>query len=212
MANGPSDRRAVIAIVGSALAVITAILIIVFVAIVPLPDFEEARPGLASGRIAFVSGQDDCIVVADLQLDSLSELTCEYQFPEGLAWTRRGIEVTVFSGQPEPIIVTLDPEDGTELDAVEAEPGEFPADRRDPSFVQRGREAGKTIVGPDGSTVLIVEGPETYALQTVVTNPDETWIAFVDSLGRLAVFEIGTESVFLVADDVRSFPAPVWER
>jgi hypothetical protein len=30
--------------------------------------------------------------------------------------------------------------------------------------------------------------------------------------GRLGLFEIGTETVFLVAEDVRGFPSPVWER
>ena len=117
----------------------------------------------------------------------------------------------MFSGEPEPIRVTLDPDDGTELDVSRIEGGEFPTSDRDPSQVRRGRDGGKSIIGPDGSTVLTFEGPETYVVETVATDPGETWIAFVDSLGRLAVFEIGTDTPYLVAEDVRGFPSPVWE-
>lgn len=206
-----SDRRAVVAIVASALVLIAVVLLIVFVAIIPLPDFEELSPGLATGRIAFVTSDADCVVVADLQLDAITELSCEYPFPEGLAWSRSGIELTVFSGGPEPIRVTLDPDTGDELDAESVGAGEFPPPGGDPSFVRRGREEGPTLVGPDGNVVLALDGPESYGIEAVVTDTDETWIVFVDSLGRLAVFEIGTETVYLVTEDVRSFPQPVWE-
>lgn len=206
-----SNRRAVIAIVGSALVLIAAVLVIVFVAIIPLPEFDELRPGLATGRIAFVTDADDCVTVADLQLDMLTELSCEYPFPEGLSWSRDGVHVVVFSGGPEPIQVTLDPVDGSELDAAPLDSGDVAPPEGDPSFVRRGRDEGSSIIGPDSTTVLTLEGPETYVVEAVATNPEETWIAFVDSLGRLAVFEIGTDTVYLVTDEVRGFPTPVWE-
>lgn len=206
-----NDRRAVIAIVGSALALIALVLVIVFVAIIPLPEFEELRPGVVEGRIALVTDADDCVIVADLQTTMLTQLSCDYPFPEGLAWTRDGVEVTVFSGGPEPIRVTLDPTDGTELDAVPLDTGEFPSSPGDPSFVRRGRDDGSSIIGPDGVSVLTLEGPDSYIVEAVATSPDESWIAFVDSLGRLAAFEIGTDTVYLITEDVRNFPTPVWE-
>ncbi len=205
-----SDRRAVIAIIGSAIVLIAAILAIVFVAIIPLPDFEELRPGLVTGRVAIVTDAD-CVVVADLQLDMQTELSCDHQFPEGLAWSRNGVEVTVFGAGPDPLLITLDPIDGTQLDAVTFDPGRLPPQDRDPSLVRRGRDDGSSIIGPDGTTVLTIEGPDSYTIESVVTDPAESQIVFVDNLGRLGVFEIGTDTVYLVAEDVRSFPAPVWE-
>lgn len=206
-----TNRRAIIAIIGSTLLVIALILVIVFVAIIPLPDFEELRPGVVDGRVVFVTQGDDCVVVADLQLHRTTELTCEYPFPEGLRWSRDGVEVTVFGGGPDPLVVTLDPADGTVLDETTVDPSGPPQERPDPSLVRRGRHDGASIVGPDGTIVLALDGPETYVVETVATNADETAIAFVDSLGRLATFTIGSETVYLVAEDARSFPAPVWE-
>lgn len=205
-----SDRRAVIAIVGSALLVIALVLVIVFVAIIPIPDFDELRPGVTDGRIAFVTESDDCVMTVDLQLDTTTELTCDYPFPEGLAWSRDGIEVTVFSGGPEPLIITLDPVDGTVLEETSRDPSLPPSPAADPLVLRRGRDDGSSIVGPDGTIVLTLEGPETYVVETAVANHDETWIVFVDSLGRLATFEIGAETVYLIAEGVRSFPTPVW--
>ncbi len=201
--------RLVAALVASAL-VIGAVVLVITLSVIPLPDFDELPSATLSGSLAFVS-DDNCVHLAQLETASVSELRCEPErsWIEHLAWTEDGIEATTFGNVV--VTKTLDPATGEILETVVREAGLPPEPSPTPQWVIVDRPQPGVIVLSDssGDELLRIEAPERYWIEPAAV--DDGAVAFVDSTERLAVFEPHGAGPFLVAENVRSWPPPVWE-
>ena len=188
--------------------VLGGVVVVLVTALVPLPHFDSISPAQFAGRLAFVD-DDNCIFLAELETADLTEIRCESErgWVDDLRWTEEGLEVTTYLNQPTTKVI--DPADGTILatkigDEVSprSEAGDFVIDSP-----QRG-----TVVLNDAelNELLRLTGPERYWIESVSSN-DSGLISFVDSHGRLAIFEPPGSVPVLVADSIRSWPAPAWE-
>jgi hypothetical protein len=206
-----NQRRLAVAVIGSVL-VVTMVVVIILAAMIPLPAFADLPRGRFDEVLVFVD-EDNCIYVADLGPGTITELRCEPEpnWIEHLAWTSNGIEETTYRNGP--TIKVLDPDTGQILETrVGDETSEPPVtdDQFDGMTVDRPEEGKIVIYDETGNTVLSLDAPERYWIQSVTSSSDGELIAFADSAGRLGVFEPGGEGPYLVAEDVRGWPPPAW--
>ncbi len=197
-------------VLSASVAVIIAVVVIIVLSMIPLPNFPDLAPGQAEGRLVYVDW-DNCLRVADLDRATTTELRCEGDRDsfDGLDWTDEGIEVVLYQPMG-PILQVIDPETGSVIATEELNDNDF--DRRIARSIDiwTDREEGKIVMRtPDGTVVFEAEAPSSYWIEYGETGPDGTW-AIVDSEGRLAILEIG-QTPRLVDEDVRSWMSVAWE-
>lgn len=202
------SRRAVAVI--ASMAVIALVIVVIALSLVPLPDFAALEPGQLSGSVAFVD-EENCVLIADLERASVDELRCEPEqgWIDELAWSDRGIEITAYLNQPTTRV--LDPSTGEVVDTlVGDEVIVEPPENAGTLLVDRRSENEVVIFDENGRELLSLPASERYWVEVAAPSPDGEAVAFVDSLGRLAVFDRKTVEPTLVFEDVRSWPYPVW--
>lgn len=198
--------RKLFASLGSAI-VIVAIVVVIALSLVPFPDFASLDGGHLDGAIAFVD-ESNCVLAADLARATIAELHCEseHEFIDALAWSSEGIEISAYLNQP--ITRVIDPTTG---DIIETRSGDVGAP---PSvgglIVDRDSDGDIVIYDEENEKLLTLSGPDRYWIEVALPDPASDLAAITDSLGRLAVFDRAEGEPFLVAENVRSWPQPVW--
>lgn len=205
-------RPLAVAVTGSVL-VVGVVIVIIVAAMIPLPELTDLPEGRFDEAIVFVD-EDNCIHVADLRPATTTELRCEPEqnWIEHLAWADDGIEETTFMNGPTTKL--LDPDTG---EILETRIGDWTSeppvteDQFDGMTVDRPEEAKIVIYDRTGDTLLSLDAPERYWIQSALRSPGEgQLVAFTDSAGRLGVFEPGGGGPYLVAQDLRGWPPPAW--
>jgi hypothetical protein len=205
-------RRLITSLVASAV-VVAAVIVIIVVALIPLPEFSELPEGRFTGSLAFID-EGNCLNVADLEKATLTELRCENDnsYIEYLGWTEKGVEATTFQNRATTKV--LDPVTGEVLETKTGDESYLdPSANEDPmdGLVTDQPEPGVVVLyDSSGTELLRLEAPEQYYITSAARRPDGHLIAIADSSGRLGVFEVDGPGPYLVADNVRSWPAPVW--
>ncbi|MGC2241536.1 MAG: hypothetical protein WA726_11950 [Acidimicrobiia bacterium] len=207
------NRRRLITSLVASVVVIAAVVVIIILAVIPLPEFANLPEGKLTGSLTFVD-EDNCVLVADLGKGTVTELRCEGEnnYIEYLVWTEKGVEETTFQNRATTRV--LDPVSGEVLETntgdesyLDRSSNEDPMD----GLVTDQPESGVIVLlDSSGTELLRLEAPERYYITSAAHQPDGNLIAIADSSGRLGVFEPGGSGPYLVADNVRPWPAPVW--
>lgn len=200
-------RRQVPAIVAS-LAVIGAVIAVIVVAWIPLPEFAPPSPGTMAGSIALVD-QDNCIQVTDLGRATTDQIWCEPArgWIDQIAWSEEGIEMTTYLNQRTTRV--LDPDTGELLETRTGNDVE-PPPPVESLVVDRPDSSELVVYDETGDELITLTAPESYWIEVALPSPDGRLVAIADSAGRLAVFARDDQVPVLVAEDVRPWPYPVW--
>jgi hypothetical protein len=202
-------NRRIIAILASTVVIAVVVLTIV-VSLVPLPGFLPLQPGTFSTSIAFID-QDNCVQVADLTRATVRELRCEPKqgWIDHIEWTDSGIEITTYLNQPTARL--LNPDTGEVIDIRTGDEVIAPPPRTQGLVVDRPDNDRIMVYDEQGSELLVLDGPERYWVETAIPSPDGKLVVIADSQGRLAVFDRLALVPYLVTENVRSWPYPVWQ-
>ncbi|HZD23798.1 MAG TPA: hypothetical protein VE569_10420, partial [Acidimicrobiia bacterium] len=174
------DRR-LVAVIGAGALVIAATLIIVFVAIVPIPDFAMLQPGQQSGYVAFTIS-DDGESPSPIHIVNLEDLT-SVQADVGpdveiAGWDEGNLVLRTFRSADGGVLI--DPATGREVGTTDP----VPFDGLNRARVYHDNET-LVIEHPDGGTARF-HAPESYDVgDAVAMGPGR--IVFIDELGRVAV-------------------------
>lgn len=193
------DRRQV-AIIGVGIVAVATTLLIVFLAIVPVPEFESIQPGQQSGHVAYMSDEDDemrSLHIVDLDTTTTVEVNVDQEV-QVVGWDDQG-RLVVHNWRQGDRYTVIDPTTGDEVGTIE--PGQTPdslweqqafADHDDDTIV---------LDQPRGDGSASFTAPESYDIRQAVSMGDDR-IVFVDELGRVAVTPLG-ENVepLLIASD-----------
>lgn len=195
------DRR-VIAIVGAGVAVVTVILIIVFAAIQPIPDFADLATSGETGFVAYVQddgGEPGDVMIVDLATGEVIEFDLGRE-GEIAGWDDAGNLVVVQWGPNAERFFLIDPTTGQEVGELDVEEGHQYFDRAGAVWIDH--EDGRIVLERDldGGRASFA-APDSYSVNTA--DPMGAGrIVFVDELGRVAVTGPGEDVVpVLVADD-----------
>lgn len=206
------NRRRLIVALAASVAVVAAVVLTIALALIPLPEFADLPAGRLTGSIAFADGSN-CLQVADLGTGTVTELRCETEDNSigGLSWTSEGVAMTTYLNQP--FTKVLDPSSGEVIETRfldDNEPYQPDNDPMDGLFIDQSEHRALSLLDQDGSVLIRLAAPENYWIEAAARDPSGDLVAISDSTGRLGVFEIGGSGPFLIADNVRSWPPPVW--
>lgn len=195
------DRR-VIAIVGAGLAAVAVILVIVFAAIQPIPDFAPLEGSGETGYVAYVADDDgdpgDAVIV---DLGAATSVTADLgRGGEVLGWDDDGNLVVVEWGGNVERFTLIDPATGEVVGELGGEEGQRFFEEGEPVWIDH--EDGRLVLERDGDGLTAsFEAPDSYDVPSAAPMGAER-IVFVDELGRVAVTGPGEDVVpVLVADD-----------
>lgn len=193
------DRR-LAAIIGVGVVAVATTLIIVFLAIVPVPEFDAVRPGEQSGYVAYLSGEEGdvrSLHIVDLNTTATVEVDIDEQV-EIVGWDDEG-RLVVHNWQHEDRYTVFDPTTGDEVGTID--PGQSPDSLwEQQAFVD---QDGDTLVleQPRGTGSASFTAPESYDIHQAVSMDDDR-IVFLDELGRVAVTPLGEDvEPLLIASD-----------
>lgn len=191
------DRRT-IAIIGSGLVVVAAVLFVVFAAIEPIPDFPPIEAGQETGFVAYVADQEGSEVLV-LDLSDLGSVAID---------TSRGVELLGFDEEgylvmmrfgPQEQVHRYDPATGERVGEPVAMDedlwNQFP---EEPVWVDQ--DGNEVVLEMDGGASASFEAPESYRVGSA-TSMDEDRIVFTDELGRLALVHVGQDQQPILLDD-----------
>jgi len=192
----PVDRR-LIAIVATGGLVVAAILVIVFVAIIPVPEYLALQPGRQSGYVAYQVGDND-------QTQSVKIVDLETLTPISVA-VGDGVEIVGWHSDGSLLIhdwragdayMHIDATTGEQIEILDSLPADFSYQTE--AFVYN--EGGMVVIElPIGTATF--PAPESYDIGSAVALGDDH-IVFVDELGRVAVANLGDDAnPLLVASD-----------
>jgi hypothetical protein len=200
-------RRQILAIAAS-LAVIGAVIAVIVVAWIPLPEFAASIPGTMAGSIAFVD-QENCIQVTDLGRATTDQIWCEPErgWIDQIVWTAEGLEMTTYLNQR--TTRAFDPDTGELLETRTGNDVE-PPPPAESLVVDRPDNSELVVYDETGDELITLTAPESYWIEVALPSPDGRLVAIVDSAGRLAVFARDDQVPVLVAEEVRTWPYPVW--
>jgi hypothetical protein len=219
------NRRAVVAVIATALAACIAVAAVLTLGLRRVPNFgalaDDPDPRIP-GVVAFErdANGDECIYVVAAGGGAAHEVRCERLDDEGLdlaGWNADGLLIvrqSSFDG-PDLLIdvqtgreVLSDPGDA-QLDVVNRSPTEH-----DGSRVAAGTNEGRAeivVTGENGSSRVVTSarGPKNYAFEDARWSSDGAWIFFVDSEDRLLVVAAdGRRDPRVIVDDVI---VPFWD-
>lgn len=178
-----------------------------------------------AGRIAYIREDDQrsCVVVVDLPDGARHDVACsdggEWYGGGEVSWDDEGRLRLVRYEPTGPMLVTVDPETGRELDR-EPVGGEGKPYPEGPGTIRPGDEAELTWRSDDGSvrlllregdeerTLLSARGPRDYSLWDAGWSPDGRWAFVADSEQRLLLVAVTSPArTLLLTDDGHS---PAW--
>lgn len=194
--------RTTIAVVAAGLAAVAAILVIVFGAIQPIPDFAPLEGSGETGYVAYVrdgGGEPGGVVVVDLGAATSVEVDLGRE-GEALGWDDDGNLVMVRFGPGAEQFMLIDPATGEQVGELDVQEGQRFFEEDEPVWIDH--DDGRLILerGREGLTASFV-APESYDVGSAAPMGAER-IVFVDELGRVAVTGPGEDVVpVLVADD-----------
>lgn len=195
--------------IGAAIGVGVVVVAIIAAASVPLPSLPPLAPNKVNNSLAFVT-DGNCIRVADLSDASVRELHCvpQQNWISGLHWSGDGVEVTVEGARS--TVTVLDPDTGEILDTRS---GEFFEDHLmwdQDLYIDMNADGEIIIVGENNQVLMTLKGPERYNVHMVSGDPNGPAIAFIDSSGRLGVFDRNIGQAYLVDSHASDYPPPAW--
>ncbi len=200
------DRR-LIAIVASGIVVVALILVIVFVAVEPIPDFAALE---GSGETGYVAWSDDSnggdrsprVLIANLGTGAVVEADVRGDGAEGIGWDEDGYLVVIPFGPGPSNEVLVDPDTGEVVGDVEWEPDqqEPPWPIPEPVWIEHD-DGHVALERDDTGGIVRFEAPDSYDINSAAAM-GASRIVFVDELGRVAVSEPGDPATpILVAED-----------
>ncbi|HUF16224.1 MAG TPA: hypothetical protein VMQ46_10090 [Acidimicrobiia bacterium] len=193
------DRR-LLAVVVAGVIVVATTLIIVFIAIVPTPEFPPLQAGQQTGFVAYsVDGDGEAgpVRIVDLATTEVVVVDARREM-ELVGWDSDGNLVVVnwaTGGQ----FALFDPATGEEVGTMDSDDGEK-LFQEGQVFINRD-DGNVTLEQLDGAGTASFTAPEAYDIGYAVSMGDDR-IVFVDELGRLAVTYTGKDvAPVLVASD-----------
>ncbi|MEA1903717.1 MAG: hypothetical protein U9N56_09350 [Actinomycetota bacterium] len=195
-----TDRR-LIAIVGAGAVFVATILVIVFVAIEPTPEFTSLAPGEQSGFVAYAVDQGDepgAVRIVDLATTDAVEAELGRD-GDIVGWDDQGnLIIAEFTPSAERLI-RVDPTSGERVGSVEPQERDG-AFEEEPVWVDH-NEGNIILEREDGVGFASFPAPESYDVYEARTMGDDR-IVFVDELGRVAVTYLGENvTPVMVGDD-----------
>jgi hypothetical protein len=200
----PRDARWLVA--AAVLAAVVVGLVLAFGVVRP-PALERLADPDFDGAVAVVTwDREPCLLVVGPDGAS-SEVRCDDQLGELVAWTDEGIVLQTWHGA------------GPELETVDASTGEtiareagdddelWPEQDIEPAWVEDGR-----LVVRDGSTELwSVAASGGYEVTAGWTSPDGRWVALQDTADRLLLVPAdGSRDPVVWAGDLDPYSPIVW--
>jgi hypothetical protein len=206
----PSTRDPRWFLAAALLAVIVVALVLILGVVRPPPLAALDEPSF-DGAVAYVAwDREPCLHV--LAADGArSEVRCDPQLGELLAWPETGIVLRSWRGD-RPQLETVDPQTGTVVDRVDAaEPegdGWWPVSDLGPAGPDRD---GRLEVRYRGTAVWSVEAHGDYEVTAGWGSPDGRWVALQDSADRLLLVPAdGSAAPAVWAEDVEGYSPLVW--
>ncbi len=189
------DRR-LIAVIGAGVVLVTATLIIVFLAIVPVPEFEPLQAGEQSGLVAYIADDEDH-PVRIIDLESMSRVSADLSSDVSLVgWHGDGSLIVADWRSPDGQVL-IDPHTGQQVGSVD---GETPESRQTRVFPEHS-EGAVVLTHPTSRARVRLVAPDSYDIRDAVAVGGDR-IVFVDELGRVAIIYVGEdEEPKLVAED-----------
>lgn len=198
-----TDRRT-IAIAGAGALVVALALVVVFASFVPVPEFAPLDGAGLTGYVAYrvettVDG-DLATAITDLTDGTTVEADVRARDGEVAGWSDDG-DLIVRQFVPDDRLLFVDPATGERVGESAASDDEtLPP----PVWVDR-RDGRVVLERDDGMGTASFEAPDGYDVTSATAWGDEG-IAFVDTVGRVAVTGFGEDVVpVLVADDAVEF-------
>jgi len=192
------DRR-LVAIIATGAVVIAAVLIIVFIAVVPVPEYDELQRGQLTGYVAYQSDEDgEPSSIQIVNLESLTQVPAEVH-PEFVivGWDPDG-QLVVQDWRSDRRYLLIDPNTGDETGTIE--PSAVDPYAWENTLDVRHDDRTVTI-GPSEAGTARFTAPETYDIHSAVALGTDH-IVFVDELGRVAVTGTGEDvQPLLIASD-----------
>lgn len=198
-----ADRRT-IAIAATGLVVVALVLVVVFASFVPIPEFAPLADADLTGYVAYgVETSDDGdlgTAIADLTDGTTVDADVRARDGEPVGWNDDG-DLVVRQFVPDDRLLFIDPATGQRVGEAETSDDEtLPP----PVWVDR-RDGRIVLERDDGLGTASFEAPDGYDVTSATTWGDEG-IAFVDTVGRVAVTRLGDDAVpVLVAEDAVVF-------
>ena len=189
------DRR-LIAVIGAGVVLVAATLIVVFFAIIPVPEFEPLQAGEQRGLVAYIA-EDEGHPVRIVDLESMARVTADLPGDVSLVgWQGNGTLIVADWRSPERQLL-IDPHTGQQVGSVDSE---APESRQTRVFPER-NNGDMVLTHPTSRDSVRLVAPESYDIRDAVTLGEDR-IVFVDELGRVAVTYVGEdEEAKLVAED-----------
>jgi hypothetical protein len=223
---GPTpDRgmRSVAYLVAAAILVVGVVGLVLLFGVHRPPPLDDIAPGASPAPPAAVAwtgwtGSRNCLNV--IRTDgSATELTCDNDGLDVVAWTDDGIVVRNWTG-PSTALELIDPETGRTLEswlagdesAVDRALGDIEEPALDTTLYSRYRDGVLTVSASDGTQLWRVEAPEVYRVQRGLRSLDGSVIAAIDSGGRLLVLDpSGASEPRVWRDGLDEWLRFVWE-
>ena len=174
---------------------VAATLIIVFFAIVPVPDFESLQAGEQSGLVAYIA-EDEGRPVRIIDLESMALVSADLPGDVSLVgWQDDGTLIVADWRSPESQLL-IDPDTGQQVGSVDGE-----AQPRQTRVFPERNNGDVVLTHPTSRATVRLVAPESYDIHDAVTLGEDR-IVFVDELGRVAFTYVGEdEEPMLVAED-----------
>lgn len=191
------DRRAV-AIVGSALVAVLAVVVVVLASLEPVPEFSSLADDPQTGVVAYGRSGDGAIVLVDLA-SGTSTTSSVGPDADIVGWDEQGDLVVVSWRSDAERSLVIDASTGEVVRELAVPP---PAEKVQPvRGLWSEHRDGRVVLLADGAVVASFGAPRAYDIPTA-SRVDDGRVVFVDSLGRVAVAEaIEDVRPVLVAED-----------
>jgi hypothetical protein len=210
-AQTPPRRRAVTAALAAGALLAAVIIVILTVGYIPVPGvprLADAPDASIAGTVAYLAdgpGDTTCVLAIEASGGTSRELMCTPGWVEAVHWTTDGTLAIVINDNLGASLLVVDPTYGRTLDTIpfsfeRPTPLEGLAEAPGPSTSRDGRTIRLTSDG-DGhvdltftaasgattTTLVDLRGPRDYELRWATWSPDDRWILFGDSRGRLMI-------------------------
>lgn len=203
----PGPRRDARWLVAAAALAAVVVALVLTLGVVRPPALDALDDPSFDGAVALVTwDRGPCLVVVGPDGES-SEIRCDDDLGEVVAWTDEGIVLRTWGGSS-PSLVTVDADTGeTVTRRTGGDEVRWPEPDVDPARVEEGH-----LIVRDGDTELwSVPARGSYEVTAGWTSPDGRWVALQDAADRLLLVPAeGSGAPVVWAENVDPYTPVVW--